>query len=301
MTLIGSAVTLVLGAVVAVVLLGLADVPSDYFSSDFLRVSTLALAAAAAPVALLVAWGEIDLSSLGTVAVGGHIYAELSEDGVVPALVVAAVVGVAVGLAVGGARWLSGAHSALVSLAAAAVTAGVVLMLSSSPGPSLAGGRIDGVGLPILVMVATTGLAVGLAILFSTVGAVPSAGSPAGAAGSRVVPAFALSGMAASCFGALMAGSQGANSFGYGADVRVLVLVFTAVAVGGVVRGSGPVAPLAAALGALVVVLIQDATLFHNWDLGSDQVALGGLLVVCLLVANVLRRILTPSRPRTQF
>jgi ribose/xylose/arabinose/galactoside ABC-type transport system permease subunit len=174
-------------------------------------------------------------------------------------------------------------------------------MLSSSPGPLLAGGRIDGVGLPILVMVATTGLAVGLAILFSTVGAVPSAGSPAGAAGSRVVPAFALSGMAASCFGALMAGSQGANSFGYGADVRVLVLVFTAVAVGGVVRGSGPVAPLAAALGALMVVLIQDATLFHNWDLGSDQVALGGLLVVCLLVANVLRRILTPSRPRTQF
>jgi len=300
MTLIGSAVTLVLGAVVAVVLLGLADVPSDYFSSDFLRVSTLALAAAAAPVALLVAWGEIDLSSLGTVAVGGHIYVELSEDGVVPGLVVAAVVGVAVGLAIGLVRWLSGAHAALVSLAAAAVTAGVVLMLNSS-GPSLAGGRIDGIGLPIVVMVATTGLAVGLAILFSTVGSAPAAGSPAGAAGSRVVPAFALSGMAASCFGALMAGTQGAYGFGYGADVRVLVLVFTAVAVGGVVRGSGPVAPLVAALGALVVVLIQDATLFHNWDLGSDQVALGGLFAVCLLVANVLRRILTPSRPRTQF
>jgi ribose/xylose/arabinose/galactoside ABC-type transport system permease subunit len=298
-TLVGSAVTLVLGAVVAVVMLGLADVPSGYFSNEFVRLLAAALAAAAAPVALLVAWDEIDLSSIGTVALGGYVYAEVTDDSVVPGLVLAALVGLAVGAAVGLFRWLSGAHSALVSLGAAALTTGLVFQLGPGPtGQPITGGRLEGAELAILTMLAVTGLAVGLAFLFRDTGTA-SPGSPAGAAGPRVVPAFALSGLAGSAFGAFMAGSQG--FFGYGTNSTILVLVFTAVAVGGVVRGSGPVAPPVAALGAIVVVLIQDATRFNNWSVGSDQLALGGLFLVCLLVANVARRVLTPSRRGGQF
>ena len=110
-----------------------------------------------------------------------------------------------------------------------------------------------------------------------------------------MIPAFALSVLAAALFGAFLAGARGFTVAEH--VTTVPVLVFAAVAIGGVVRGSGPFAPVVAAVAALVVIVVQDATRFHGWEIGDEQLVLGSLFVVCTAVAHGLRRITARPEP----
>jgi hypothetical protein len=317
MTLVGSAITLGLGAVVAIGLLAAGDMASDYFSGDYFLTFAVTLAVAAAPVALLLSWDEIDLSSFGTVALGSYVYVEIGDGAVLVGLIAAALAGLVIGAIIGVVRWLTDAHSALVTLGAGTLLSGLALRVGpGQQGVSVDGARIDGLGLPLLAMLVVVGVAVLLAVLchqpdggspsappasagpgapggsYAPVPAAPVAPTP-GRAGLRVVPAFALTAMAGMLFGALQAGTVGFYGVGY--YTLVPTLVFAAVAIGGVVRGSGPFAPLTAAVASGVVVLVQDATRFNGWEAGDQQLVLGALFVVCTAIAYGLRRVLTPA------
>lgn len=286
-TLVGSTITLVLGAVVALVLFVVGDVPSDYFGNASFQSLAATLAAVAAPVALLLSWDEFDLSIVGTVSLGSYLFVELSDDSVVPALVVVGIVGLASGAAIGVVRWLTGAHSALVSLGGGILLSGVAVM-NMPPEGIRSESRIDGQALAIVSTIAVVGLTVAVALLMHTSRpAGPSAATP----GPRVVAGFAVSGLAGTLFGAFLVGSQG--FFTLGLDSFVLVLVFTTVAVAGAVRDSGVIAPLAVVPAALIVMIINDSVrLFSDWDKRVDQVVLGCLFVACVAIANGLRRAL---------
>src|SRR5690606_29011760 len=127
---------------------------------------------------------------------------------------------------------------------------------------------------------------------YGLVAAAPVAPTP-GRAGLRVVPAFALTSMAGMLFGALQAGTHGVYAVGY--FPLVPTLVFAAAAIGGVVRGSGPVAPLTVVVASGLVILVQDATRFSGWEPGDQQLVLGVLFVVCTSIAYGLRRVMTPA------
>jgi len=320
-TLVGSAITLGLGAVVAIGLLASGDMASDYFSGDHFLTFAVTLAVAAAPVALLLSWDEIDLSGFGTVALGSYVYAEVGDGSVPVGLIAAALAGLVIGAVIGVVRWLTEAHSALVTLGAGTLLSGVALAVGpGQQGVSVDEARIDGLGLPLLAMLVVVGVAVLLAVLFHQAdGGTPSVppvsaapGAPGGVyapvpaapvapgsgrAGLRVLPGFALTATAGMLFGALQAGTVG--FYWVGITTLAPTLVFAAVAIAGVVRGSGPFAPLVAIVGSGVVVLIQDATRFNGWEAGEQQLVLGALFVVCTAIAYGLRRVLTPAnRPR---
>lgn len=300
-TLAGSGITLSLGAVVAIVLLSTGDGPPDYFGMDSVRIVLLAVAMLAAALGHLVSRDEYDLSIFGVAAMGSYVYAEVDSDsalaGLLPALVVGALVGAAIGLV----RWLTQAHSALISLGAGSLIAAIALRWGPGPaGSQLTRGALDGPGLTVLALVVVAGAAVGLAVLdqsrhTSRAGA-PGAVDAPGRPGPDVILGFALTGLAAALYGAFVTGAQGYHLGATG--TWVLMLPFAGVAIGGVVRGSGPWAPLVAAAGGTIAVLVRDAALFNDWRRGEEEIALGVLFVVCVVVAHGVRRLMT-FRSRT--
>jgi len=299
-TLVGTAVTLGLGLVVAIALLVSGDVPGDYFSSTGFQINVFSLAVLAPPLALLVTWDEYDLSVIGGAALGGIICANVVDDpgsDILPGLLVAAIVGAVAGAAVGLVRWVTGAHSALVSLGAGTLMAGIAFQIG--PGnQGLRFGTLDGAGLPIAFTVVVVAAGVGLALLFA-----PRAGEPTdrdhASPHPRVVAGFALSGLAAGVFGALFAARAGFLQPGQ--TSIALVLGFTAVAVAGAVRGSGVVAPLAAVPAAAVTMMLADAAPINGWNQGERDLILGGVFVVTVALAQGLRRLLSAGeRPAVQ-
>jgi ribose/xylose/arabinose/galactoside ABC-type transport system permease subunit len=294
-----------LGVVVAGVLIAISGEAGDYLDNDRFRALAASLAMLAAPVALLATWDEFDLSCFGTAAVGSVVYSEVAGDSVLPGLLAAALAGVVVGALIGLIRWLTAAHSALVSLGAGSLLAALALWWGDGPQTMpIRSALIDGWLLPLLAMVVVTGAAIGLAVAMAPSrpgGPVPSRTPAAG--GGRVpgvgaLAGFALSGLAAGAFGAFQAGLQGVVVPGQ--MTSLLPLLFAAVAVGGVVRGSGAFGPVCAALGAFVVTVVQDAGFLNGWRQGEGQIALGALFVVSVVIAHGLRRLMAP-RPVVGF
>lgn len=299
-TLVGSGITLSLGLVVAIVLLASGDGPSGYLDMDSVRIVLLAVAMLAAALAHLVSRDEYDLSIFGVAAMGSYIYAEVDSDsalaGLLPALVVGALLGAAIGLV----RWLTQAHSALVSLGAGSLIAAIAVRWGPGPaGSQLATGNLDDPGLAVLALVVVAGAAAGLAVVHQsrptmragTTGAADAPGRP----GPDVILGFALTGLAAALYGAFLTGAQGYHVGVTG--TWVLMLPFAGVAIGGVVRGSGPWAPLVAAAGGILAALVRDAALFNEWRRGEEEIALGVLFLVCLIVAHGVRRLTTSAPP----
>jgi ribose/xylose/arabinose/galactoside ABC-type transport system permease subunit len=297
--LIGSVVTLALGLVVALGLLATSDLPGDYYTSTPLQISVFSLIVLAAPLALLVAWGEFDLSVAGAAALGATVASGVADgpDGAVAGgVLVAALVGALAGGVLGLVRWLTRAHPALLSFGAGTLLTGIALW----SGPGMQGDRmavLDGSGLPILLAVFVVGAAAALA---ATLRADDGAGTGLGATsspGPRVIVGFALSGL-----GAAVAGSLFAARAGYvqpGQTSYLLVLGFTAVAVAGVVRGGGIVAPLVAIPGAVIATLLSDSAPINGWSSGERDVILGAMIVVTVALAWGLQRVL--ARPATTF
>ena len=209
-TLIGTAVTLGLGLVVAIALLVYGDVPSDYFSSTGLQINAFSLAVLAAPLALLVSWDEYDLSVIGGDALGGIVCANIVDDpgsDLLPGVLVAAIVGMVAGAAIGLVRWLTGAHSALVTLGAGSLLTGISFQVGSDP-RGLPLGSLDDAGLPVALAVVVVGAGAGLAVLFASTAGGPADRDPA-KPHPRVVAGFALSGLGAAVYGALFAAARG--------------------------------------------------------------------------------------------
>ena len=291
-TLVPPAVTLVLGWAVALVLYSSAgDVPGE-FLGDRVVPSALLLAALAAPLALLLSWGELDLSALGMLPFAGYIYTEASGGGSVAAgLLAATAAGVAIGAAVGLARWLTRAPSAVLSLVVGFVLQAVTLkQLDAGAMRVVEDGVVDGSGLPALA-------AIGCVALTVTVAAAVALGRPAGddvgtaggPPGAAVVAGFAISGAAAGAYGALSAGMVRAVVPN---GLVVLLTVLCAVAIGGVVRGNHLIGPLAAAAGAGAAQLLAVSAVLRAWELGDQQLLVASMLAACLLVAHGLDRLL---------
>jgi ribose/xylose/arabinose/galactoside ABC-type transport system permease subunit len=283
---VGPAVTLGLGWVVTLGLLLTSDRPEGYL--DRALPFALTLVALAVPVAVLFSWGEIDLSVLGTPLLAGYLYIEVGDGSVVLGLLVAGLVGLLLGILVGLARWLTRAPSAVLSLAIAAVAQGLALRALETPeAVRSSGSRVEGSALPFLAALGVTGLAVLVAVI---VRRPASGGGDDRGPGPEVILGFGLSGLAAGVFGALFAGMTLLATPGVGTNT-VLVL-FTAVAMAGVVRGSGIVAPLAAVLGAVGAFLLTDVPRMRQWDPGDGNLLLAAVFTVLLLVGHGLHRVL---------
>jgi ribose/xylose/arabinose/galactoside ABC-type transport system permease subunit len=288
-TVVPPAVTLALGWVVALGLYATAgDAPSE-FLTDRVVPSALILAALAAPVALLFAWGELDLSAFGMLPFAGYVYAEVGGDTVVVGLLAAAAAGLAIGAAIGLLRWLTRVPSAVLSLAVGFVLQAVMLkQLDSGNVHAVEDGWVDGSGLPALVAIGFTSLTVAAAVAFRRPAGV-EVGTAAGPRGGEVVVGFALSGAAAGAAGALNAGIVRAV---VPTGQVVLLTVLAAVAIGGVVRGNRLVGPLAAAVAAGAAQLLADSAVLRAWQSGDRQLLVASVLGVCLLVSHGLHRLI---------
>lgn len=292
--LVVSAVTLVIGWVVAIGLYVSADVPSRFLTDSYPRIAPL-LVVLAAPAAVLVSWGELDLSVFGTAAVSAYLYAEVSDAGIFVGLALAGGFGLAVGLALGVLRWLTGTPSAMLTLGAGLLLQAVALrLLEEIRSPIDADGAISGSSLAVLAGVVLTGISVAMAVIHpGQSDAAPTPVRPM----PHVILAFAASGLAAGLFGGIETGTL-RSPIPPSGSVNLLLPLLTALAIGGVLRGSGFVAPVAAAAGALAARLIQALSTFHNWEPAVAFIILGAVLVVCLVVANGLDRALaSPSSP----
>jgi hypothetical protein len=291
-SLLSAAVTLPIGWILALILnLSIDDRPDRYLADQFAPNVGLILLLTA-PVALLMAWGEIDLSALGLIPLGGALYIEAGGETVAGGLFVAGVVGLGFGLALGVARWLSRAPSALLSLGAGYIAVGVAFRLSEKGTPVEA--TITGSGLVIALALMVLVATVALALLVASLEPSPDQTTAATTApGWRVIPGFALSGLAGGLTGA--ATIEGMGSYEHFLGTNALLSLFLAIAVAGVaVRGNSVVAPLAVAVAVPAVVLIRD-TEFYEWRVGNDYLVLGGLIVGGAIVAHTIHRLLAPS------
>jgi ribose/xylose/arabinose/galactoside ABC-type transport system permease subunit len=288
-TVVPPAVTLFLGWVVALGLYATAgDAPGD-FLTDRVVPSALVLAALAAPMALLFAWGEVDLSALGMFPFAGYIYAEVGGDTVVVGLLVAVAAGLAIGAAIGLLRWLTRVPSAVLSLAVGFVLQAVTLkQLDSGIMRLIEDGVVEGSGLPALVAIGFTSLTIAAAVAFRRP-AGDEVGTAAGPRGGEVVVGFALSGAAAGAYGALNAGMLRVVA---PTGLALLLTVLCAVAIGGVVHGNRVVGPLAAAVGAGAAQLLTAATVLRAWAASDQQLLVAAVLGVCLLVSHGLHRLI---------
>ncbi|MGH9211948.1 MAG: hypothetical protein ACRD2C_14890 [Acidimicrobiales bacterium] len=284
--LLGPVVTLGLVGLYAVVFFITADPTEGFLSDVFFRIAAL-LVLVAAPAALLVAWGEIDLSVFGTSVFAGWVYAETADTSVAAALLACAAVGVACGVGIGLARWLTRVPAALLTLGVGFLLQAIALDQIGVQGRAVVDGVIDGNALPVVAAIAVTALALGASFL--GVG-VTDERRRSGVPGPEVIAGFVLSGLAAGLFGGI---NVGALRFAVPvAGENVLLPLFTAVAIAGVVRGSGPIAPLAGAAAGVVVAMIQSGTQLRSWEPFGNLVLLGGLLLAAGLVGHLLHRAL---------
>jgi ribose/xylose/arabinose/galactoside ABC-type transport system permease subunit len=293
---VGQVVTLGLGWIVALfVYFTASNLPSGYLGDSVVPFAMI-LAALAAPVALLLAWGEVDLSAFGMLPFAGYVYAEVSDSGVLLGLMAAASAGLLIGAVVGVLRWSTRAPSAVVSLGAGFVlqAVGFTLIGDESPLRTLEEGHVSGSGLPVLAALGFTGVTVAVAVALKGRGGREPAGGPRG---PEVIVGFGLSGAAAATYGALVAAMTAAVTITDGSTV--LLTLFCAIAIGGVVRGNRIIGPITAALGAIAVQLILSGSALRNWDFGDRNLTIAALLAVCLLIAHALARLLGPRPTAT--
>jgi ribose/xylose/arabinose/galactoside ABC-type transport system permease subunit len=289
--LVGSAITLGIGWVVAVGFLVQADLPNEILTRIALP-SAFALVALAAPVALLLSRGEIDVSFIGTAVLAGYVFRETASSGVGVGLLAAIATGFAVGAAIGLARWLTRAPSAYVTLAGGLLVGAIGAKLIDDSFLDRVDDRIDGSGLPAFVGLGFTALAVLWAI------ANPPSADAAGTTEPKadLILGYSLSGAGAAAYGALFTSLTSTVALpGVGPSSSLFLALLVALGVGGVVRGSGFAAPLAAALGAIAVQLLSTALTYDGWTFADSQLLLATILVVCLLVAYLLPRVVSPT------
>jgi len=291
--LVGSAVALGLGWIVALgVYFTASDLPDGYLG-DIVVPFAMILAALAAPVALLFAWGEVDLSALGMLPFAGYIYAEVSDTGVLVGLIAAGMAGLVIGAVVGVLRWSTRAPSAVVSLGAGFVLQAVAfrLLVEGSPLRVLEEGHVEGSGLAVLAALGFTSVTVAVAIVLRGRAGHEPVGGPRG---PEVIVGFGLSGAAAATYGALAAAMTGAVAANDGS--ALLLMLFCAVAIGGVVRGNRLIGPITAALGAVAVQLLVSAGVIRGWEFGDRNLLIAAVLAACLLISHGLNRLLS-DRP----
>lgn len=253
----------------AVLLVAGGDLPGGLVTR-VLAPSAAGVACAAAPLAVLIGRGEVDLSAIGVVGVGTWAYAQVDSVGL--GLLIAALAGLVIGTMVGGLRVAIGAPPAVLSLA--------VGLLAAFGANRALGGRgqrtelIDGWAVPVLLAMVIVGLAIGAAFLLRP-------GRPTGVAPSPdVTAAYALAGVGSAVFGAISAGRGG---LAVPQDtVFTLLVIFAAIGVGGVVVGFGWAAPLLAAGGALATQLLLTGLTLH-WSPATALVVLGVVTVLATL------------------
>lgn len=292
LSLVASAITIVLGAVVAFSFFFGDDGEFDILTEDFFITTVATLVLLAAPVALLLSWDEVDVSALGTATLGMAIYAD-TDGGIGPMLTVA-VVGIVIGAVVGLVRWATRAPSALVSLAGGAVASAIAFQIFDGGMQGARVGDFDPQWFSVLAALVVVAAGVGLALVaallrrpapVAALGDPPAAGRPH----VGVVAGFALAGGAACLSGAVQAGLYGfaqVTMF----STSMLVSLFAAVAIAGVTRKSGLLAPVLAIVGAFLVAVLELAGRPGPFDSDRD-LALAGLLAAGVAIAHGLARI----------
>lgn len=300
--LVGTVITLALTWVGTLALfLTIDDRPDSYVGERLLQQGAV-LVLVVAPVALLVSQREYDLTITGTVIMGAYVYLELADSGIAVALLACAGVGLGVGAVIGVIRVLTGAPSALVTLGAGLLLQAIAFKAESGGELGTLGSReleeglLGGAGW----IVGTALVVLILAVLASLVtGGDPAGQRPEHSPAPTVIVGFALSCMAGVLSGGLLLGSPALGQRPIlTLDSNTVLMVFTAVAVGGVVAGSRTFAPVAAAVAAPAVVLLVDVPQLRDWE-GSfidGWLLLSGAFLACLVIAHGARRLLvTPS------
>jgi hypothetical protein len=307
--LVGTAITLGLTWIVTLGLfLTTDDRPDSYLGERYLPQAAL-LALVVAPIALLVSRGEYDLSFIGTAPIGAYLYGEVSDSGVLVALLMCAALGLAIGALIGVVRFLMRPPSVLLTLAAGFLLQAISYKLQlGGEEPAtidvyvLSDHVLGGSGWKVVAAFVSMALAVGLVFLPGW-GMADASERPG--PGPTVIGGYALSAAAACLYGGLLAGTSSQDPiiiFQTAGDLWFPLL--TAIAVAGVVVGSGVVGPVAGVVAALAVVLLTDIPTLRAWEDGfiDEQLLLGGTFLVCLLIAHGLRRLLVsePFEPAAE-
>jgi ribose/xylose/arabinose/galactoside ABC-type transport system permease subunit len=262
------------------------DSPGDVVTSQVLWVPFSALAGLVAPIAVLVSWGEFDLSSMGVMGLAAYAYAEIANDdrtllGAVAAIAMCAGLG---GL-VGTLRLLTHAHSVMISISLGLLALGVVLEVAPLSGMQV-GGRISSLVVFVIAMAIVAG-ATGLAAL-----APSRADTHVTTPTPRVVAGFALAGLGTGFYAVAVTSRAGFTSPSQNLGGFIVLLAFAAVAVGGVGLGAGITAPLLAALGALVVTVVDISGLMYGWS-GWRFIAIGAVFAGSVVVGGTIRRLMS--------
>lgn len=282
-----SALTVGLTGAVGVVLYFTGD-GSWRMVTDFWFPTACTLAAGAAPLALIYARGEVDLSGFGIAAIGGYAFAEMSN--LPTALTLTVVVGALIGATSGLLRWATLAPSALLTL-------GTGFVASYMAG-QLTGER----GVPVEVTIRGSAVPFGAAVVLvagAVVWNLVDRPTPARAhePTALLIGLYALSGGATAVYGGLGAGRIGfVTSAG---PQSALLFLVAAVAVGGVVAGSPWFAPALGALGGFAVALVAFGATLQGWEVSTQLIVLAVSLLVSIMISHGLRRLLGPVRSDT--
>jgi ribose/xylose/arabinose/galactoside ABC-type transport system permease subunit len=290
LSVVGSAITLALGVVVAFTFFFGDDGEFDLFTEDFFITMVASLALLAAPVALLLSWDEFDVSALGTTVLGMAIYAEM--DGGFGPVLAAAFAGAVIGAVMGLARWLTRAPSGIVSLSGGAVASAIALQVFEGGMQGMRVDELDVMWVAIALMVVVVAVAAGLALLAPSLAGGSVAASTADASRGRphvgVVLGFALSGLAGCVYGAVQPAFYGFAQPNFFSSY-LLVALFAAVAVGGATRHSGLLAPVVTIPGAFLVTVLVTG---RGGPFDSERdLALAGLLAATGMIAHGLARV----------
>lgn len=280
-----SAITLGLTVLVTVIVWFVSDASTRAWSSSG-WMETGVLACMAAPIAMLFAWREIDLSLLGTSAVGALVAVEV--DSIPAALATGFAVGAAIGAVIGVIRWLVAAPSAVVSL-----LAGWTVQQLSNDQIGTRGGQVSGrvtSGPALLVALVVVAAAVGVWFLHPR-----RSGMRSGHPHPSVIVGFALSGAAGTVGGVLLAKYLQYGQIGVGSAFSVLAVATIGVA--GLLFGAGWYAPILATIAAPVLVALQLAFVSSDRSLFQKELLVGALALIGLVIAWGFHRLSEDEAP----
>ena len=293
----------------AVTLMGLTDLSNN----------TIVLALAAAGLTLVILTAEIDLSSVGVIAVTNVIVATVSTKiagGALISLILVCVIGLSVGLVNGWLVAYLGLQSLACTLGSMIVCQGAALLILEAPGGEVAGfimnrltdtilGTFPVAGFILAVVIAAWLLVrrtrFGIALYAVGTDAIASRLTGLDVQRTKLM-AFALAGIAYGLAGYMLSAQTGTG------DPRIsnsfLLYVFAAVAIGGTSLDGGRGGVVGSIVGAGILAVMQKM-LFAVGVAEFYTNIFNGLIMVAAILFGKLSTLLTVSqrvrRPRKQL
>ena len=278
--------------------------------------NTVVLALSAAGLTLVILTGELDLSSVGVIAVANVVVATLSATsagGVISSLVLVLLIGLLVGLVNGVLVAYVGLQSLACTLGTMIMCEGIALLVLPAPGGEVAAFIMDRLTDKIFAVVPVAGAILllvvvawlvcrrtrfGIAIYAVGTDAVASRLTGINVKRTRLV-AFALAGLAYGFAGYMLSAQTGTG------DPRVsnsfLLYVFAAVAIGGTSLSGGRGGVIGSVVGAGILTVMQKMLFALGVAEFYTNIFNGIIMVVAILFGNLASILATRQNAPTRM